>query len=75
MGCEDLEACDGVEVGREAQAAGDLCILMPDSCYSTAETNTTCKAIILQLKIHLKKDLYVCMTEPLCCTAQKNTTL
>ena len=26
--------------GREAQEGGDICILMADSLYTTAETNT-----------------------------------
>ena len=41
------------------QEGGDLCILIADSCC-TAQTNTiiynnNCKAIILQIKINLKK--------------------
>ena len=27
--------------GREVQKGGDVCILIVDSCYYTAETNTT----------------------------------
>ena len=61
--------------GREAQDAGDLCTFMPDSCYCTEETHTACKAIILQLKIHLEKELYVCVAELLCSMAQMITAL
>ena len=39
---------------REAQEGGDICIFTADSSYYTAETNTTCKAIVLQLKIKKK---------------------
>ena len=41
--------------GREVQEGGDICITrisMADSCRCMAETNTICKAIILQLKIN-----------------------
>ena len=37
--------------GREAQGGGDTRILVADS-WCTAETNTTLKAIILQLKVN-----------------------
>ena len=40
--------------GREIQEGGDIYILMADSHCCMAETNTTLKAIILQLKINLK---------------------
>ena len=38
------------EGGREAEEGGDLCIFIIDSYRCTTETNTTLKAIILQLK-------------------------
>ena len=41
------------ESGREAQESGDICILMADSHFHTAEKPTQhCEAIILQLKIN-----------------------
>ena len=40
--------------GREAQEGENTYVLMADSCCCTAETNTTFKAIILQLKNKLK---------------------
>ena len=40
--------------GREIQEGGDICTLIPDSCF-TAETNITFKIIIFQLKINLNK--------------------
>ena len=40
--------------GREIQEEGDICILLADSCFM-AETNTTIKTIIFQLKISFKK--------------------
>ena len=39
--------------GREAQEGGDTCILIADSQWCTAETNTTYKAIIFQLERNL----------------------
>jgi len=36
--------------GRDIQIGGDICILTADSCCCMAETNMTCKAIILKLK-------------------------
>ena len=50
MLCDDIEGWDGVEGGMEVQEGGDLTILMADSCCCMAKTNTTFKAIILQLK-------------------------
>ena len=41
--------------GREIQEGGDICILLADSCFM-AETNTTLKTIIFQLKINFKKE-------------------
>ena len=41
MLCDDLEEWDAGWSGREAQEAGDVCILMADACCCTAETNTT----------------------------------
>ena len=63
-------------MGREVQKGGDLCIVEADSRWGTAETNATCKAIILQLKIHLKKkELHVCIAETLLCAEQMSPTL
>jgi len=42
--------------GRQAEEGGDICIIMAVSPCSSAETNTTCKAIFLQLKNKLKND-------------------
>jgi len=36
---------------KEVQEGGDVGILLADSCWCLMETNTICKAIILQLKI------------------------
>ena len=41
--------------GREVQEGVDICILTADSPCCMAETNTHCKAIILQLTVNLKK--------------------
>ena len=41
-----------MEDGRKAQEGGDICLPMAYSCLFMAETNTICKAIILQLKIN-----------------------
>ena len=38
MHCDDLEGWDGGS--REAQEVGDICLLMADSRFYTAETNT-----------------------------------
>ena len=54
--CDDLERWGvGVVGGREVQQRGDMGILTADSLHSTAETNATLKAIILQLKKKLYK--------------------
>ena len=37
---------------RDVQEGGDRCVPMADSCKCMAETNTICKAIILQLKLN-----------------------
>ena len=42
--CDNLERCNGVGGGREAQEGGDMCIPMADSCHHMAETNTTLKS-------------------------------
>ena len=39
--CDSLEEKDGVEIGREVQEGGDICIPITDSCWCMAETNTT----------------------------------
>ena len=38
--CDSLEGRGGVGGGREVQEVGDICILMADSCWCVAETNT-----------------------------------
>ena len=38
---DNLKAWDSMGDGREAPEGGDLCILMADSHYCMAETNTT----------------------------------
>ena len=48
MLCEDLEGWD-CWGRRQAQEAGDICILIAVSHYCTAETSH-CQAIILQFK-------------------------
>ena len=40
------------QLGRKVQEGGDICISMADSCWYMEENNTTCKAIILKLKIN-----------------------
>ena len=42
--------------GRETYERGDICILMAHSCCCVAETSTT---VILQLKINLKKQIFI----------------
>ena len=42
-------------VAGRAQEGGDTCIVMTELSCCVAETNTTCKAIILQLKKKVKK--------------------
>ena len=49
MLCDHLEGWDK-EGGREAPEGGDIGIHIAASLCSTVETNTNCKAIILQLK-------------------------
>ena len=41
MLCDDLEVCDGVGGGREAQEEGNICIHIADSWCCTEETNKT----------------------------------
>ena len=48
--CDDLGRGMGVWGGREAHEGGDICIHLAESCCCAAETNTTYRAIILQLK-------------------------
>ena len=55
--CDNLEMLHGVQGGRKVQDGGAVCIPMADSCWCMAETNTICKAIILQLKNKIKKRL------------------
>ena len=38
--CDNLEGWDGVRGGRGGQEGGDIYILMDDSCWCMAETNT-----------------------------------
>ena len=40
VGSSKLVLWDRVEVGREFQEGEDVCILMADSCWCMAETNT-----------------------------------
>ena len=49
MLCDDLEGWDE-RVGRKDQEGRDICIHIADQWCCTAETNTHCKTIILQLK-------------------------
>ena len=44
--------------GKEVQEGGNTYIPMADSYLCMAETNIICKAIILQLKITLKINLF-----------------
>ena len=37
--CDKLEGRVGVEAGSEVQEEGDICILVADACWCTAETN------------------------------------
>ena len=41
---------------RDAQEGGDICILMADSCYCLAETNTTLYSNYPPVKNKLKKN-------------------
>ena len=42
MLCDDLKGWDDLKVrGKEAQEGGDIHIYMYNSCFYTAETNTT----------------------------------
>ena len=55
MLCDDLEGWDAG--AREAQERGDICVHIADSLSALVQQKLMqhCKAIILQLKIHLKK--------------------
>ena len=55
MLCDNLEGWNGVRGGREIQSGGDTCILMADSHGYITETNTTYRAVILQLKLQERK--------------------
>ena len=46
--CDDLEDWGGYEGGSIGR--GYICLLIADSWWCTAETNTHCKAITLQSK-------------------------
>ena len=48
--CDNLDRWNGERGGREAPEGGDIRKHMADSQCCTAETNTHCKAITLQLK-------------------------
>ena len=50
---DNLGRWDGV--GGRFQEGGDRYVPVADSCSCMAETNSNCKAIILQLKIIKKK--------------------
>ena len=41
MLCDNLEEWDGIGGGRDVQVGGDINILMADSYFCMAETNTT----------------------------------
>ena len=41
MLCGNLDGWDGLGAGKEVQEGGNTCILMADSCWCTAESNTT----------------------------------
>ena len=51
---DNLGRWDGV--GGRFQEGGDRYVPVADSCSCMAETNSNCKAIILQLKIIKKKN-------------------
>ena len=53
--CDNLEAWDGVGGEKEVQEGKDICIPMADSCNVWQKLTQYYKAIILQLKINLKK--------------------
>ena len=55
MLCDHLEKWDGVR-GGQIQEREVICILMADSHHCT----THFKEIILQLKINLKNNIYIC---------------
>ena len=56
MLCDNLGDKRG---GRERQEGGDICVLVADAHCYMAESIQHCKAIILQLKINLKKENYI----------------
>ena len=49
--CDHLEG-SGAGAGREVQDGEDICTHKADSQCHRADTNTTCKAAILQLYIY-----------------------
>ena len=51
MLCDHLEG-SGAGAGREVQDGEDICTHKADSQCHRADTNTTCKAAILQLYIY-----------------------
>ena len=55
MLCNELEGWD--VGGREAQERGDICVHIADSLSALVQQKLMqhCKAVILQLKINLKK--------------------
>ena len=53
---DNLEGWDGVEDGREAHGAEDLCVHTADSLCCTAETNTALLSNYTPIKNKLEKN-------------------
>ena len=57
MFCDSLEGWDGMGGGREVQEGGDVYILMADSYWCMAETNTTLESNYPPIENKLKKEI------------------
>ena len=55
MFCDNLEGWDGVGGEGDIQERKDICILMADSCFCVAETNTTLESNYTPVKNKFKK--------------------
>ena len=57
MFCDNLEGWDGMGGGRELKEGGEVCVLVADSYWRTAETNTTLESNYPPIKNKLKKEI------------------
>ena len=56
LGCSNnLDGCNGVGGGKKVQEGGVICILMADSCWCMAETNTVMQSNYPPIKNFKKK--------------------